>query len=71
MVPSQSNKPLAQVFHKGRFKATPFLIFINDLEGTTNYFSVRLFAEDISLTACGKDLDMLIQRINLELAMCK
>ena len=34
---------------------------------TRNYFSVRLFAGDTSLTACGKGLDWLIHRINLEL----
>ena len=28
-----------------------FLIFINDLVGTTKYFSVRVFADDTSLTA--------------------
>ena len=44
-----------------------FLIYINDLVGATDYFSVRLFADDASLTASGKDLDVLIQQINLEL----
>ena len=44
-----------------------FLIYINDLVGATDYFSVRLFADDTSLTASGKDLDVLIQQINLEL----
>lgn len=35
----------------------------------TNYFTVRLFADDTSLTAVGirSDLDVLIQRINSEL----
>ena len=40
---------------------------INSVVGATDYFSVRLFADDISLTASGKDLDVLIQQINLEL----
>ena len=31
------------------------------------YFSVRLFADGTSLTAAGKDLDVLLQRINSEL----
>ena len=31
-------------------------------------FSVRLFADDTSLTACGKDLDILTQQINFELS---
>ena len=33
----------------------------------TNYFTVRLFADDTSLTAVGSDLDVLILRINSEL----
>lgn len=35
----------------------------------TNYFTVRLFADDTSLTAVGirSDLNVLIQRINSEL----
>ena len=44
-----------------------FLIYINDFEKATNYFSLRLFADDTSLTATGKDLDVLLQRINSEL----
>ena len=44
-----------------------FLIYINDFEKATNYFSLRLFADDTSLTATGKDLDVLLQRINFEL----
>ena len=38
-----------------------FLIYIND------FTSVRLFADDTLLTACGKDLDNLIRHINTEL----
>ena len=44
-----------------------FLIYINDFAKATNYFSLRLFADDTSLTATGKDLDVLLQRINSEL----
>ena len=44
-----------------------FLIYINDIVKSTNYFSVRLFADDTSLTATGKDLEVLLQRINSEL----
>ena len=44
-----------------------FLIYINDFEKATNYFSLRLFADDTSLTATGKDLDVLLHRINSEL----
>ena len=33
-----------------------FLIYINDFEKATTYFSLRLFADDILLTATGKDL---------------
>ena len=45
----------------------PLMIYINDFEKATNYFSLRLFADDTSLTATGKDLDVLLQRINSEL----
>ena len=47
----------------------PFLllIYINDFGKATNYFSLRLFADDTSLTATGKDLDVLLQRINSKL----
>ena len=44
-----------------------FLVYINDVVNATNYFSIRLFADDTSLTAAGKDLDLLLQRINSEL----
>lgn len=33
-----------------------FLIYINDFEKATNYFPLRLFADDTSLTTTGKDL---------------
>ena len=44
-----------------------FIVYINDMVRATNYFTVRLFADDTSLTAVGSDLDVLIQRINSEL----
>ena len=44
-----------------------FLIYTNDFEKATSYFSPRLFADNTSLTATGKDLDVLLQRINSEL----
>ena len=37
-----------------------FLIYINDYIHSTNYFSVILFADDTSLSACGKDIDELL-----------
>ena len=44
-----------------------FLISINDIVKITNYFSLRLFADDTSLTATGKNLDQLLQKINQKL----
>ena len=44
-----------------------FLIYINDIVKSTNYFSVRLFADDTSLTATGKDSDVLLHGINSKL----
>ena len=44
-----------------------FLIYINDFSYASSYFSTRLFADDTSLTVCGKDLDSLIHHINIEL----
>ena len=44
-----------------------FLIYINDFSSASSYFSTRLFADDTSLTVCGKDLDSLIYHINNEL----
>ena len=37
-----------------------FLIYINDYIHSTNYFSVILFVDDSSLSACGKDIDELL-----------
>ena len=44
-----------------------FLVYINDIVNATNYFSIRLFVDDTSLTVVGKDLDLLLQPINSEL----
>ena len=44
-----------------------FLVYINDIINATNYFSIRLFADDTSLTVAGKDLELLLQLINSEL----
>ena len=44
-----------------------FLVYINDIVNATNYFSLRLFADDTSLTATGRDLDALLHLINSEL----
>ena len=45
-----------------------FLVYVNDIDIViaTNYFSIRLFANDTSLTVTGKDLhiDFLLQQIN-------
>ena len=47
----------------------PFLVCTctNDIVSATNYSSIRLFADDTSLTVTGNDLDLLLQRINSEL----
>ena len=44
-----------------------FLIYITDFEKATNYFSLRLYADETSLTTTGKDLDVLLQTVNSEL----
>ena len=44
-----------------------FIVYINDMVRATNHFTVRIFADDTSLTAVGSDLDVLIQRISSEL----
>ena len=44
-----------------------FVIYINDFNNASSYFSTRLFADDTSLTVCGKDLASLIHHINIEL----
>jgi len=44
-----------------------FLVYINDFVNVTNFFSIRLFADDTSLTASNDNLDTLISNINSEL----
>ena len=41
-----------------------FLIFINDFPNVSAYFSVRLYANDTSLTVSGNVLDKLLSEIN-------
>jgi len=41
-----------------------FIIFINDLLKSSTFFSMRLYADDTSLTASGHDLDSLLCEIN-------
>ena len=41
-----------------------FLIYINDIEQATKEFSIRLFADDTSLTLTDKNLDLLIEKAN-------
>ena len=41
-----------------------FLTYINDIVNATKYFSLRLCADDTSLTATGKDLDLLLHQTN-------
>ena len=49
-----------------------FLLFVESLSPSSerieelNYFSLRLFADDTSLTATGKDLDILLLKINFD-----
>ena len=46
----------------------PILFLIcNDFSNASLNFSTRFFADDTSLTVCGKDLDSLIHHINIEL----
>ena len=44
-----------------------FLIYINDFSETSDIFSMRLFADDPSLTASAKNIDELLLKINKEL----
>ena len=41
-----------------------FLIYINDIQQATKEFSLRLFADDTSLTLTDKNLDLLIEKAN-------
>ena len=45
-----------------------FLIYINDCIHSTNYFSVILFADDTSLSSCGKAIDELLIKLTLNLS---
>ena len=42
-----------------------FFIYINDIEEATKEFSIRLFADDTSLTLTDKNLDLLIEKANV------
>ena len=44
-----------------------FLIYINDFTQASNFFSMRLFADDTSLTVSGKNLDEILLQINNKL----
>ena len=44
-----------------------FLIHINDFTQASNFFSMRLFADDTSLTVSGKNLDEILLQINNKL----
>ena len=44
-----------------------FLIYINDFSESSDIFSMRLFADDPSLTASAKNIDELLLKINKEL----
>ena len=42
-----------------------FLIYINDIEQATKEFSIRLFADDTSLTLTDKNWNLLIEKANV------
>ena len=44
-----------------------FFILINDFIQASNFFSMRLFTDDTSLTASDKNIDKLLLQINSEL----
>ena len=44
-----------------------FFIYINDFTQSSDFFSMRLFADDTSLTASAKNIDELLFQINTEL----
>ena len=44
-----------------------FVIYINDFNNASSYFSTRLFADYTLPTVWGKDLASLIHHINIEL----
>ena len=43
------------------------MIYINDFNSASSCFSTRRFADNTSLTVCGKDFKTLIHHINIEL----
>ena len=43
-----------------------FLLYINDFTQASKMFSMRLYADDTSLTVSGKNIDDLLYQINLE-----
>ena len=45
-----------------------FLVYINDLPNCVHTSSVRMFADDTTLTACGKSLLEIESKINSDLA---
>ena len=45
-----------------------FLIFINDLPSVSKLFMPILFADDTNLFCTGNDLDLMVERINVEMA---
>ena len=45
-----------------------FLIYIKDFAQSSDFFSVRLFADDTSLTASANNIDELLLKINRELS---
>ena len=44
-----------------------FLMYMNDFTQSSDFFSMRLFADDTSLTASAKNIDELLLKINKEL----
>ena len=65
----ESNVPLVNLGVPQGSILFPFLFstYIDDFEKATNYFSFSLYADDASLTATGKNLDVLLQKVNSEL----
>ena len=45
------------------------MIYINDFTQSSDFFSIRLFADDTSLTALGNNIDELLLKINKELSI--
>ena len=46
-----------------------FLIHINDFTQSSDFFSIRLFADDTSLSASANNIDELLLKINKELSI--